>query len=202
MKTKQLTDTELARYFADYRAAFPDWDVEYDTVLVRQRWPVKQHIAFEPLLRGAYRPSHSAEILIALQVRILPAFLDMKHREVLPREHSRKVPLVVKAMEEQFRPSVRKPLDVPEVLRLGEEHAASLPFVPAPYATGLAALNAHLDNPLRAAFWCDRVEDRVQAQGRPPAEWELRLVAYVHQLRRAIESGTTASFFRSIATAT
>ena len=197
MKIRPLTKQELTKYFSDYRREFPDWAVEHDVVLTRQQEPLKQRIAFEALRDGTYRPSHSMDVLIAPDVGILPRFLDIKHREILPREHAGKWRQVVRAMEEQFQPSIRKPLDVVEVLRLGEQEVALSPQANANYLTGLAALSAYVGDVERALSWGDRVEERLRSQGRPPAPWELRLADFNRRLRQAVQSGQQRAFLQA-----
>src|SRR2546426_8957898 len=124
VKIKPLTKQQLFEYSKVYRDAFPDWAVENEVVLVRLQGPIKQCIAFEALRGGAYRPSSSVEVSVSDGVRILFSFLDIKNREILPRDYLVKWPRIVKAMEEQFRPPIRRPLDVAEVLRLGEQEVA------------------------------------------------------------------------------
>jgi len=102
VKIKPLTKQQLFEYFKVYRDAFPDWAVENEVVLVRLQGPIKQCIAFEALRGGAYRPSSSVEVLVSDGVRILFSFLDIKNREILPRDYLVKWPRIVKAMEEQF----------------------------------------------------------------------------------------------------
>lgn len=194
VKIKPLTKTELVRLFQDYRAAFADWSVEHDVVLVRSQGPLKQHIAFEALRSGAYRPSCSVQVLVAPDVRLLAQFLDIKHREVLPREHGVKTPRVVAAMDSQFLPLVRRPLVVEEVLRLAEEEVVRDRIEKLHYSTGLAALNAYVGNIDRALWWCDRVPTQISALGRTPAEWEQRQETFASELRHAIQHGEARAF--------
>jgi hypothetical protein len=60
---KRLTNAELIDYFDVYWNAFPDWIVEHEVVLVRSHGLLRQHIAFEALSYGAYRPSCSVQIV-------------------------------------------------------------------------------------------------------------------------------------------
>ena len=86
IKITALTKRQLVGYFDDYRDAFPGWNVEHDVDFARTQGPVKQHVALEALRSGTYRPSCSVEILVTPGVPVLTRFLDIKHREVLPRE--------------------------------------------------------------------------------------------------------------------
>jgi len=196
VKIKPMTKTQLVEYFRVYRDAFPDWRVEHDVVLVRSNGPIKQHIAFEALRAGSYRPSCSIQVLVAPEVRLLTRFLDIKHRELLPRDHSAKWPDMVKAMEEQFLPSVRKALNTAEVLQLGEEAVARDKIDNINYSSGLAALNAYVGNMDRALWWCERINTQLAAKEREPADWEQHLATFAQQLREAITTGRVQSFFR------
>jgi hypothetical protein len=198
INVKPLTKRQLIECFTDYRGAFPDWTVEHDVVLTRSEGPLKQHIAFEALRSGAYRPSCSVEVLVTLEVRILFCFLDIKHREVYPREHLAKWPGLVRAMEEQFQPPVRNPLDVLEVFRLEEEAVVRDRIENVNHFCALAALGAFLGYAESALLWCDRAERDLKNQGHQPAEWELRQAQFARRLREAIEAGQAELFLRSV----
>lgn len=196
IKIIPLTKRQLVGYFNDYRDAFPDWDVEHDVVLVRAHGLVKQHIAFEALRSGAYRPSCSVEVLSTPPMQVLFRFLDIKHREVLPHEHAVKQPLVLKAMELQFQPSILKPLDTVEVLRLAEEEVVRDKIDKTQYSVALAALNGYVGKSDRAIWWCDRVPIQLAALGREPAEYEQEHAEYVIKLRQAIMAGQAQAFLQ------
>jgi hypothetical protein len=193
VKTRPLTNQQLAEFFGDYRKVFASWSVEHDVVLVRGQGPIVQRIGFEPLRDGAYRPSCSVEVLI-VGVRILHRYLDIKHREILPRNHVAKMPLVIKAMEEQFQPSIRKPLDVGEVVRLGEQEVARDSIDNANHLSALAALNAHVGDAQRALHWCERVDERLAKKGAHLADWETRLLRFAMGLREALKRGDQQAF--------
>src|SRR5262245_55979329 len=180
MQIKKLTRQQLKEFFTAYRSAFPDWSVEDEVVLARREGPLTQRIAFEALRDGAYRPSCSVEVGDA---RILFRFLDIRHREVLPRQHTRLWPEVVRAREEQFQPHVRKPLDVREVLRLGEEEAERDRITNVKHNYALALLSAHVGEAQRALFWCVRIEDALESRRGQLAEWEQEVADQVRKLR-------------------
>lgn len=147
----------------------------------------KQYIAFEGLRAGSYRPSCSVEIVGPPErTQVLFRFLDIKHREVLPREHSAKWPLVLKAMQQQFVPSVRKPIDVAEVLRLVEEEVERERVNNINYSVALAVLNAHVGKSQRAVSWCNRAEQQAAERGTAIAEWESRQMQFLKRLQEAI----------------
>ena len=197
IKITPLTKRQLVGYFNDYRLAFSDWRVEHDVVLARSHGPVEQRISFEALRSGAYRPLCSVVVLVAPGTQVLPRFLDIKHREVLPREHSAKLPSVLKVMEDQFQPSIRRPLDAAEVLRLAEEEVVRDKIDKTLYSVALAALNAFVGNSDRATSWCDRVPIQLAGLGREPADWEQEHAEYAQQLRQAIKSGQARAFLQA-----
>lgn len=189
---KPLTKAQLVGYFRDYREVFPEWLVEHEVVLYRSVGPVKQMIGFEALRSGAYRPSHSVEVAgLPDGGQVLFEFLDVRHREVLPREHAAKCPLVVKAMEDQFLPALREPLKPTEVLRLGEESVVRWKVESPATFSSLATLSAHLGDLDRSLRWCDRSDSGLAGRGRELADWEVRLVSFNQHLRRAIQEGRT-----------
>lgn len=190
VRIKPLTEAQLIGFFRDYREAFPEWSAEHDVVLTRSLGPIKQVIALEALRSGAYRPSHSIEVAGPPdRGQLLFRYLDVRHREVLPREHSTKWPLVVKAMEEQFLPAVREPLDLAQVMYLGEEQVTRDGGENPVSFSSLAVLGAFLGNSDRALRWCDRSNSHLASLGREPADWESRLASFNQQLRQAIQTG-------------
>lgn len=196
VKFVPLTKQQLIACFQPYREAFLDWEVEHDTVLARARGPLKQTIYFQSLRTGAYRPSHAVEILLPIPdgCSILHSHLDIKHRDVFPREHSAKWPQMLKAMEEQFIPPIRKPLDVAETLQFGEKEAEVDRIENINHMAGLAALNAYLGNTKRAGYWCGRLEIRAVHIGRPLGDWEVRKRQYALALQQAIDAGKGQKF--------
>lgn len=196
VKIVPLTKKQLVEYFQPYRDALPDWAVEHDVMLTRTHGPLKQAIHFQSLRSGAYRPSHAVDILVRVPdgCSILHKHLDVKHREILPRDHAAQWPLVLKAMEEQFAPSIRQPLDVAETLRLAEEEAVRDRIENIAYLTGLAALNANLGNAERALYWSGRVEETATHLRRPLGDWETRKRRYVLDLQQAIKAGQEPEF--------
>ena len=196
IKIVPLTKKQLVEYFKPYREAFSDWVVEHGVVLTRRHGPLRQSIHFQALRSGAYRPSHSIDIVMSVPdgCSILQRHLDPKHREVLPREHSTKWPLVLKAMEQQFVPSIREPLDVAETLRLGEDEAEREQIENISYITGLAVLNAYIEDGERSLHWCGRIEQIASHMGRPLGGWEIRKREYALALQQAIKTDRAQEF--------
>lgn len=194
---KKIPKSQLISYFREYREAFPLWDVEHDVVLVRSIGPVKQCIAFEALRSGAYRPSCCVHVLTALNCQLLFRFLDIKHRQVQPREHSAVRSSVLQAMEQQFLPPIRDTLDVNVVLHLAEAEVLADKIERSNASVALAALHAHVGNLNRAEWWCRRVPNQLAELGRELACWEHLHARYAKQLCEAIQQGRVESFLRS-----
>jgi hypothetical protein len=201
MPLAPLTKKQLLGYFQVYRDAFPDWKVEHGVMLTRSLGPISQHIPFQNLQYGAYRPSCSIRVIgppdggSALLIQLL----DVKHREVEPRQHDTKWPLVLKAMEEQFVPNIRKPLDMEEVVRLAEEEVGHDGVESIRECTGLATLNVHLRRFKKAIEWCDRAEASLGRIGREPVAWELAQAQFASQLRGAIQNDRGLEFLANSA---
>jgi hypothetical protein len=121
---------------------------------------------------------------------MLHQFLDMKHVQILPRQHPVMWKSVVVAMEEQFRPSIRKPLDLREVKELCEQQANE--------STNdlcmLAILNAYLGEKKKALTCCERMQTLPPPTLAPRLDWEERHKEFGLQLRQAIEAGNERQF--------
>lgn len=194
---KRMTKAQLRGLFKDYRSAFPEWSVEHDIVLTRTLGPVKQNIGFQALRDGAYRPSNSIHIAGAPGVgQLIFQFLDIRHREVSPREHPTMWPGIVKAMEDQFLPDIRKPLELSQVLQISENWVKREDCETPKLCSTLATLSAHLGDLDRSQKWCDRSNALLASMGRDLVDWELRLFTFNNQLKNAIYSGTFRSFLQ------
>jgi len=72
-----------------------------------------------------YRPisCHLLSASMLKWVRMPAQWLDVRHRPTLKQHPGRKAEIAT-AMEQQFRPSIRHPIDIVEVLRLCESERA------------------------------------------------------------------------------
>lgn len=196
MPMKPLAKTELKEYFQVYRDAFPEWEADVPYSLSRTCGPITQTIGFQNLSYGAYRPSCGVRVIGPPDEgsELLPQLLDVKHREVSRREHSEKWPKVLQAIEEQFVPDVRKPLDIAEVLELAEEEAEK--GANGRYLSGVAALCTYVGQDDRAIEWCNRAEASINEFGHamPCPDWMLKQVDFACSLREAIRSGHGKKF--------
>lgn len=190
---KSLTKKQLSEIVSCYARAFTDWNTVSADRLIRFNGPLLQQIGFEVLRSGAYRPSSAIRVLIAPNVVLLPQFLDISHREIFLREHPTKWERVVLAMEEQIRPSVRKPLEVKEVIEL----CTSLAAGSANDICGLSALNAYVGNYDGALEYCRLLDEKMFSIGRPLEEWEELYWQYTKGLATAILEGGVDSFLQA-----
>lgn len=198
MPIKPLTKKELAGYVQVYREAFPNWNIEHEAVLTRSVGPISQHIAFQSLRYGAYRPECNIHVAGPPDrgSRLLHQMLDVKHQAVEPRAHDSMWRSVLQAMEEQFAPDVRRPLDIAEVLRLAEQEVEGDHRVNVRICNGLATLNVYLGRGERAVEWCDHAEVSFQefAEATPPPDWMLKQIEFARQLCDASRQGRAGEF--------
>lgn len=190
IKIQPLTKKQLAEIVECYATVFPDWRLIDGNRLERSFGPVVQQIGFEALRSGAYRPAMVMRALPLPTVRMLHQFLDIKHVQILPRQHPVMWKSVVAAMEEQFRPSIRKPLDLREIKGLCEQEAKE--------STNdlcmLAILNAYLGEKEKALACCERMQTLPPPTLAPRLDWEERHKEFGRQLRQAIEAGNERQF--------
>jgi hypothetical protein len=191
-KFAPITKVQLKAVVSDYSAMFPDWKIIQDgTAFVRSLGPVRQMIWFQKMGSAAYRPTHVINTTVLPMPRMLHQLLDVKHREVEIRWHERKLPETVAAMEQQFRPNIRKQLDIAEVLALCEAEAR-------PDATNdlamLAILYAWLDRKAEALDCCERMEHCPVPTIAPMPEWEEAMRAFGGELADAIRKNNAKPF--------
>jgi len=193
-----MSESQLRKCFRDYRSAFEGWDVEHHTVLVQKQGPISQHIGFEALSIGSYRPMHYIRILGPPRGgQVLFMFLDIFHREVMADEHETKWPRIVKAMEEQFVPPIREPLDAKRILACIEERDAKGSFGrPISFST-IAALCGHIGDAELASKWLDRSEKAEIELGDWQSDWRAELVTFNSHFRKAIQEGSMQEFLNS-----
>ena len=188
-----MTKAELRKYVEAYRPLFCNWTAVRDEGFVRVTGPIAQKIWFENLRSGAYRPVAGVSILVARGGSMLHQFLDIRNREVLPREHDSNFENVCQAMCDQFVPSIISPLDASEVCRLCEERATGR----INDAHSLSALNAYLGDFDAARKWLDTLK-RLTKDRTDLEDWEENCVRAANALEQAIESGNVKAVLDEI----
>jgi hypothetical protein len=193
-KYASMTKAQLKAIVADYSAMFPDWNLLPDgTAFVRSFGPIQQMIWFQNM-RAYFRPTHVLNTTVLPMPRMLHQLLDVKHREVELRWHERKLLATVGAMEQQFRPNIRKPLDLAEVLALCEKEAR-------PDSTNdlamLAILYAWLDRKAETLECCERMQDCPLPTLAPMPAWEEAMRAFGRELADAISKCNARPFLEA-----
>ena len=193
VRIEPMTRSELRKYVEAYRPLFCNWTAVRGEGFVRVTGPIAQKIWFENLRSGAYRPVAGVSILVARGGSMLHQFLDIRNREVLPREHDSNFERVRKAMCDQFVPSIISPLDASEVCRLCEERATGRMID----AHSLSALNAYLGDFDSARKWNDTLK-RLALNRTDLQEWEKEYVRAAKALEESIESGNVKAFLDEV----
>ena len=98
-------------------------------------------------------------------------------------------------MEEQFRPAIRKPIDLAEVTRLCEAEARDATND----QTMLAILYAWQGRKIEALNACERMQSSPLATIAPMPEWEELMKAFGGDLAQAIHAGTEREFLEASA---
>jgi hypothetical protein len=189
-----LTTKQLAEIVECYARVFEGWEIVNRQIFSRRQGPIVQYVGFESLRSGAYRPWSAISALPLYTVRMLHQFLDIKHREVLFREHSNQWRDIVVAMEQQFRPSIREPLNLSDIQAMCEQQARE--------STNdlcmLALLNAYRGNKEQAVSYCERMQELPPPALAPRLDWEQKHKEFGHQLLQAIKAGNERQFLGTV----
>ena len=192
-----LTKKQLNEIVECYATVFPGWKVVDGNRFIRSLGPIVQQIGFQGLRYKAYRPMGVIWALPYPNISMLHQFLDIKHRQVRLREHPTKWKSVVTAMEEQFQPSIRKPLDLQEIRCLCEQNAGEKTHD----MCMLAILNAYLGERDQALFYCERIQNVPSPIPDSFPDWQKKHREFGRQLRQAIEAGNERQFLDDAASA-
>lgn len=193
IKIEPLSKKQLAEIIECYATVFPDWEIVNGQVFSRISGPICQLVGIEVLRSGAYRPWAGIRAVPVPDVRMLHQFLDIKHVQILPRQHPVMWRDVVAAMEQQFRPSIRKPLDLREIKGLCEHEAR-------PTTNDfcmLAILSAYLGERQQALSYCEKMEKVGPPALAPRLDWERRHLEFGRQLRQAIGDENERQFLET-----
>lgn len=193
---KPMTKKQIREIVAEYAAHFPKWALYSDgTAFLREFGPVRQMIWFQALRTGDYRPMHgiSSLALPEAHIRMLPQLLDVRNRESSLKQHASRMPGILAAMEQQFRPDVRKPLDITDVLALCEAEAGTM-LDTTNNMTMLAILSAWVGRDAEAIGYCERMQHCSLPTLAPMPEWEDAMRTFGRELTGAIESGQGKAF--------
>jgi hypothetical protein len=190
---KPMTKKQLKDVVCEYATAFPDWTIFEDNAFVREHGPIQQMIWFQKLRSGAYRPTHVVRALPIVISRMLTQMLDVRNRETDYKRHKTRWRDVVGAMEQQFKPSIRKPLDIAEVASLCEAEARETTND----LVMLAILYAWLGRRDKALSCCTRMQSCAPPTLAPVPEWEEQMKAFGRALAQAVETGAERGFLET-----
>lgn len=188
-RRKPMTEKQLRDVVAQYFGEFPGWTMSGGVAFVREAGPVQQMIWFEKMTYAAYRPTHVVRALPISLPRMLAQDLDVRHRETRYGLHDREWLGVVRAMEQQFKPDVLRPLDVADVLSLCEVEARNTTND----LLMLAILYAWLGRGSEAIVCCEKLQHCPLPTLAPMPEWEASMRIFGSELAVAIEQGTERS---------
>jgi hypothetical protein len=200
-KYSPMTKAQLRAVVADYAVTFPDWTLVHDgTAFARKFGPVQQIIGFQKMSSGSYRPMHgiSALALPEAHIRMLPQ-LPFRPSTMRQTSHSHRWPEMLAAMEQQFKPDIRKPLDIAEVLALCETEAGAMPDTTNNMSM-LAILSAWLGRDAEALDYCERMQHCPLPMLAPMPEWEEAMRGFGRDLARAIAVGRGRAFLEEAIT--
>lgn len=197
-KYAPMTTGQIKTVVLEYAGRFPGWTIFVDgTALVRRAGPIQQMVWFQKMRSAAYRPTHgiSSIVLPGAYIRMLPQILDVKHREIDYGQHQAKIVGTIVAMETQFRPDIRKTLDISEVLSLCKDEAFGMPDT-ANNMTMLAILSGWLGYDDEAISYCERVVHCELPKLAPMPEWEKMMRIFSNDLAEAARVGHAQDFLR------
>jgi hypothetical protein len=93
-------------------------------------------------------------------------------------------------MEQQFRPSIRAPLDLVEIRSVCEEEARETTND----LCMLAILSAYLGDRQKALWYCGRITTAEPPTLAPRLDWERRNIVFGRELHAALEAGNERQF--------
>jgi len=182
---KPMTEKQLKEVVAQYSKKFPGWTMVQGVALTRESGPIQQMIWFQKMNYAAYRPTHVIKAIPISLPRMLTQHLDIRHREVKYSLNDIKWLGVISAMEHQFKPDVRNPLDISEVLSLCEAEARGTTND----LLMLAILHAWLGHKTEAIMCCEELQHCQLPILAPLQEWEETMRNYGRDLSIAIKEG-------------
>jgi hypothetical protein len=182
---RPMTAKQLKDVVAQYSSAFPGWTIFQDVALIRESGPIQQMIWFQKMNYAAYRPTHVIKALPISMPRMLTQHLDVRHREIKYSLQESKWLGVVSAMEQQFKPDIRKSLEISDVLSLCEAEARQTTND----LTMLAILHAWLGHKAEAIRCCEQMQHSELPKLAPIPEWEEAMRNFGSDLAIAVQMG-------------
>lgn len=212
-QSKALSRKQGDQFLVDYATAFPDWmryADEFCLGLWRACGPARQNIWFGATSIGTYRLSHDVSVFIpplrasgnempwvAMLPQLMGHQVGLRLQHIRASEHSARWREAVSAIEQQFRPDIRKPLDLKEITSLCEAEEREWSQNDLVMMAILYAWQGERDE---ARQRCIRLQS-VPAPHEVPemVAWHHEMLAFGLSLLRAIEAGTEHEFLEPVA---
>lgn len=194
----------------DYATAFPGWSFYKDDFffgLWRSSGPIRQNIWFGVMSDGEYRLSHDVTAFVPhLQaignvkpwVGMLPQFLSIRDglQSISPSRHAARWRDAVAAMDREFKPSLREPLDLAKIVEMCI--AETLGYWGENNLAMVAILNASMGRTDEARQCCIRLQS-LERSDDDMLDWQRAMKAFGLDLLKAIEAGEEEQFLASLA---
>ncbi len=184
MATKaKLTLKVIGTITRDYYVHLPAWQMVGNDMLARVSGPIAQVIWFDRLRTGAYRPTCRIHILAAPDelgggTVVMSQLLGVKNRDIDIEQHTRLLPAVLKALQNEVSPPIHKPLDGHVVAGLLSQHSGGRPA--GAYAT--ACLYAALGRISDARYWMAEYYKALKNIALPEQPIDIGRSAFLKQL--------------------
>lgn len=211
--SKALSRERGKQFLLDYATVFPNWgryEDEFSLGLWRSFGPLRQNIWFGATSIGTYRLSHDVTVFVPPLstvndqypwVGMLPQLMGhqvgSRLQDLRASEHATRWREAVSAIEQQFSPDIRKPLDLPEIISLCETEER-------PWSQNdlvmMAVLYAWQGEGDKAMQRCIRLQSVPVPHEVPEmVEWHHEMLAFGMGLLKAIEAGTEREFLEPVA---
>ena len=189
-----ISKEKLAAIAGDYASAFSEWQISPEPSLFREVGPVRQSVTFESLSWGAYRVGQEVAPVSFSGISMLWQYLAPPNQTVRPGQHGARWRAVVAAIEQEFSPPVRKPLNTSEVAQLcaplereGVKNDLAM----------MAVLYAWLGEHDEAKRRCIRLQSLQQPEQAELLQWDRDLREFSLDLLKAMEAGRERTFLET-----
>lgn len=210
---KALSRKQGDQFLQDYATAFPDWSRYADESFLglwRSCGPARQNIWLNATSVGTYRLFHDVSIFVPPLragndqkpwVGMLPQLMGQqigaRLQDIRASEHATRWREAVQAIESQFRPEIRKPLDLAEITSLCETEEREWSQNDLLMMAILYAWQGERD---KARQRCIRLQS-VPAPHEVPemVRWHHELLGFGMSLLKAVEAGMERQFLEPVA---
>lgn len=211
MTSKESPSLQRLREIAkDHASALPGWAMYKDDFffgLWRSSGPIRQNIWFGVMSDGEYRLSHDVTAFIphlkAIEnqkpwVGMLAQLLSIRDRlqSISASRHAARWRDAVAAMEREFKPDIRAPLDLTEIAEMCV--AETLGYWGQNNLAMVAILYAATGRTDEARQCCIRLQSIEWPDDDEMVDWDRAMKAFGLDLLKAIEAGEVQQFLEPI----